>query len=220
MTLRNRAEKLTKNLRSSKQFHLFLSISFFVLRLRCKVRSFSLFFAVWEIGFFFRRENFVTTGCELGNQSWRKIPRLTSTGSNSRPMLPMANGTKRKSTFLGFLRLIRTKCHCRSSSTFVSWNILRQSTGEFFGIFPSNFWDLLLSWLWFSPEIGYRKDYSNAVKILNKDLKFFAVYNQNLFTELTLLLTLKNFRYLLNLCFFFFLGWKFLWFCVVWFGFL
>ncbi|XP_024021918.1 topless-related protein 4 [Morus notabilis] len=39
-----------------------------------------------------------------------------------------------------------------------------------------------------------RKDFPNAMDILKKDLKFFARYDQDLFKELTMLLTLDDFR--------------------------
>lgn len=41
----------------------------------------------------------------------------------------------------------------------------------------------------------YRHDRSKAVEILVKDLKVFASFNEELFKEITQLLTLENFRY-------------------------
>lgn len=41
----------------------------------------------------------------------------------------------------------------------------------------------------------YRQDRARAIEILMKDLKVFASFNQELFKEITLLLTLGNFRY-------------------------
>jgi hypothetical protein len=40
-----------------------------------------------------------------------------------------------------------------------------------------------------------RHDRSKAVDILVKDLKVFATFNEELFKEITQLLTLENFRY-------------------------
>ena len=42
----------------------------------------------------------------------------------------------------------------------------------------------------------YRKDRSKAVEILVKDLKVFSAFNEDLFKEITQLLTLENFRYI------------------------
>lgn len=41
----------------------------------------------------------------------------------------------------------------------------------------------------------HRKDRAKAVEILNKDLKVFKTINEDLFKEMTLLLTMGNFRY-------------------------
>lgn len=41
-----------------------------------------------------------------------------------------------------------------------------------------------------------RSDRSKGVEILVKDLKVFASFNEELFKEITQLLTLENFRYL------------------------
>jgi hypothetical protein len=43
-----------------------------------------------------------------------------------------------------------------------------------------------------------RHDRSKAVEILVKDLKVFASFNEELFKEITQLLTLENFRYECN----------------------
>ena len=43
----------------------------------------------------------------------------------------------------------------------------------------------------------YRKDRARAVEILVKDLKVFSSFNEELFKEITQLLTLDNFRYVL-----------------------
>lgn len=40
-----------------------------------------------------------------------------------------------------------------------------------------------------------RRDRAKAVEILVKDLKAFAAFNEELFKEITQLLTLENFRY-------------------------
>jgi hypothetical protein len=40
-----------------------------------------------------------------------------------------------------------------------------------------------------------RRDRAKAVEILVKDLKVFAAFNEELFKEITQLLTLENFRY-------------------------
>lgn len=40
-----------------------------------------------------------------------------------------------------------------------------------------------------------RHDHAKAVDILVKDLKTFSTFNEELFKEITLLLTLGNFRY-------------------------
>lgn len=40
-----------------------------------------------------------------------------------------------------------------------------------------------------------RRDRAKAVDILVKDLKVFAAFNEELFKEITQLLTLENFRY-------------------------
>lgn len=40
-----------------------------------------------------------------------------------------------------------------------------------------------------------RHDQAKAVEILVKDLKVFSTFNEELFKEITLLLTLQNFRY-------------------------
>ena len=41
----------------------------------------------------------------------------------------------------------------------------------------------------------YRRDHAKAVEILVKDLKVFSTFNEDLFKEITMLLTLNNFRY-------------------------
>lgn len=48
-----------------------------------------------------------------------------------------------------------------------------------------------------------RQDRAKAVEILVKDLKVFASFNEELFKEITQLLTLDNFRFLLNNYFWF-----------------
>lgn len=50
-------------------------------------------------------------------------------------------------------------------------------------------------------SFGFRGDYGNAVEVLRQDLKVFSSFNEDLFKEITLLLTLPNFRY--AECFFF-----------------
>lgn len=45
-----------------------------------------------------------------------------------------------------------------------------------------------------------RHDRSKAVDILVKDLKVFATFNEELFKEITQLLTLENFRYNIFIC--------------------
>lgn len=52
----------------------------------------------------------------------------------------------------------------------------------------------------------YRHDRSKAVEILVKDLKVFATFNEELFKEITQLLTLENFRYLFKFQFTFEFG--------------
>lgn len=42
---------------------------------------------------------------------------------------------------------------------------------------------------------GCRKDRAKGVEILVKDLKVFSAFNEDLFKEITQLLTLENFRY-------------------------
>lgn len=41
----------------------------------------------------------------------------------------------------------------------------------------------------------FRNDRAKAVEILAKDLKVFATFNEELYKEITQLLTLENFRY-------------------------
>ena len=41
----------------------------------------------------------------------------------------------------------------------------------------------------------HRRDLAKAVEILSKDLKVFSTFNEDLFKEITLLLTLRDFRY-------------------------
>lgn len=43
-----------------------------------------------------------------------------------------------------------------------------------------------------------RKDRAKAVEILVKDLKVFSAFNEELFKEITQLLTLENFRFLME----------------------
>lgn len=52
----------------------------------------------------------------------------------------------------------------------------------------------LFVWLFFS------QDRSKAVEILVKDLKVFSTFNEELFKEITQLLTLENFRYKILKC--------------------
>lgn len=47
---------------------------------------------------------------------------------------------------------------------------------------------------------AFRQDRAKAVEILVKDLKVFASFNEDLFKEITQLLTLDNFRFLLWNC--------------------
>lgn len=47
----------------------------------------------------------------------------------------------------------------------------------------------------FVPNFFVRHDRSKGVEILVKDLKVFASFNEELFKEITQLLTLENFRY-------------------------
>lgn len=52
--------------------------------------------------------------------------------------------------------------------------------------------DIGLSWY---NCTSFRRDRAKAVEILVKDLKVFAAFNEDLFKEITQLLTLENFRY-------------------------
>lgn len=53
------------------------------------------------------------------------------------------------------------------------------------------FWSLNL---WILFVLHFRQDRAKAVEILVKDLKVFASFNEELFKEITQLLTLENFR--------------------------
>jgi hypothetical protein len=53
-------------------------------------------------------------------------------------------------------------------------------------------WVFLSFWILF---LFCRHDHAKAVDILVKDLKEFSTFNEGLFKEITLLLTLGNFRY-------------------------
>lgn len=55
----------------------------------------------------------------------------------------------------------------------------------------------------------HRQDRARAVEILVKDLKVFSSFNEELFKEITQLLTLDNFRYVL--LFIFWRFWLFEW---------
>lgn len=65
-------------------------------------------------------------------------------------------------------------------------------------------WNSFKAWLFFSLQsiaqfnicFLLRQDRAKAVEILVKDLKVFASFNEELFKEITQLLTLDNFRYL------------------------
>lgn len=48
----------------------------------------------------------------------------------------------------------------------------------------------------FLTENYCRRDRAKGVEILVKDLKVFAAFNEELFKEITQLLTLENFRYI------------------------
>lgn len=69
---------------------------------------------------------------------------------------------------------------------------------------PFKFLGALLNHYWFSSQsiaqcyicFLLRQDRAKAVEILVKDLKVFASFNEELFKEITHLLTLENFRYL------------------------
>lgn len=45
-----------------------------------------------------------------------------------------------------------------------------------------------------SSSVFRRKDHAKAVDILVKELKVFSTFNEELFKEITMLLTLTNFR--------------------------
>lgn len=47
-------------------------------------------------------------------------------------------------------------------------------------------------------QFSVRNDRPKAVEVLVKDLKVFASFNEELFKEITQLLTLENFRYIYN----------------------
>jgi hypothetical protein len=55
----------------------------------------------------------------------------------------------------------------------------------------------LKHWLIFARVKKCRRDRAKAVEILVKDLKVFAAFNEELFKEITQLLTLENFRYII-----------------------
>lgn len=52
----------------------------------------------------------------------------------------------------------------------------------------------IYSWCVFHNLFNCRKDRAKAVDILVKDLKVFSAFNEDLFKEITQLLTLENFR--------------------------
>lgn len=54
-----------------------------------------------------------------------------------------------------------------------------------------NWWLILLTYMWYC----LRQDRAKAVEILVKDLKVFSSFNEELFKEITQLLTLENFRF-------------------------
>lgn len=49
-----------------------------------------------------------------------------------------------------------------------------------------------------SVFVVFRHDRAKAVEILVKDLKVFSTFNEELYKEITQLLTLENFRYILK----------------------
>lgn len=53
----------------------------------------------------------------------------------------------------------------------------------------------LVCFCFFAFQFCCRRDHARAVEILTKDLKVFSTFNEDLFKEITLLLTLGNFRY-------------------------
>lgn len=59
-------------------------------------------------------------------------------------------------------------------------------------------WSLRLHYLYIFPSVSsfvfHRKDHAKAVEILVKELKVFSTFNEELFKEITMLLTLTNFR--------------------------
>lgn len=67
----------------------------------------------------------------------------------------------------------------------------------FFFTFSESFLPLIdLMLIWF-----FRGENANAVEILRKELRVFASFNEELFKEITLLLSLSNFRYAVLLLF-------------------
>ena len=156
---------------------------------------------------------------------WSKSRGSYSTWSTLKRKLWLVSGMRWRSTSLDLPKSMIIDTPWRFSSRLESKSILKLLTGTliyyffFFFFFVCVYvclclivYYIMLCYVFFFGffclfvclycELNYknvfRNDRAKAVEILVKDLKVFSTFNEELFKEITQLLTLENFRYLNN----------------------
>ena len=147
---------------------------------------------------------------------WSKSRGSYSTWSTLKRKLWLVSGMRWRSTSLDLPKSMIIDTPWRFSSRLESKSILKLLTGTliysfFFGMCVCLFvyyimlcyvffWVFLFVCLYWQLNYKnvFRNDRAKAVEILVKDLKVFSTFNEELFKEITQLLTLENFRYLNN----------------------
>ena len=147
---------------------------------------------------------------------WSKSRGSYSTWSTLKRKLWLVSGMRLRSTSLDLPKSMIIDTPWRFSSRLESKSILKLLTGTliysfFFGMCVCLFvyyimlcyvffWVFLFVCLYWQLNYKnvFRNDRAKAVEILVKDLKVFSTFNEELFKEITQLLTLENFRYLNN----------------------
>lgn len=134
---------------------------------------------------------------------WRRIQVFSSIWGTSRRQWVMENGMLLRSIYQGSQRLKITVTPWKFSSRSESRSTLKPSISTLY-MFIFTFGVQETWWpennVYVPARLIYcifygRGDHAKAVEILAKDLKVFSTFNEDLFKEITMLLTLQNFRY-------------------------
>lgn len=129
----------------------------------------------------------------------RKSPGFSSTWSTLRKKFRLENGKKSRSTYQAILKLMIIDTPWRYFSKSGNKSILKRLIGINYCLFV---WVLVILFIHVmkhhiscqSVFSNFRQDKAKGVEILVNDLKVFSSFNEDLFKEITQLLTLNNFR--------------------------